>query len=194
MSAFSTRLRELRQKACLSQQGLSNIIGISKSSINMYERGEREPGLETVSAFADFFDVQTDYLLGKHNDQRSVKEGRKYNKIILKTVDEYRQRHGYEREQLEELLDWEGLYSSLENDLILGDEGILKIIQNSFEVLDSPEGSIPVSNLLEEKSTPDELQLTEGERGLIELFRQIPEEKQELALEMIRVALGGKKQ
>ena len=76
MSVFSTRLKELRNKSNLSQQELSKIIGVSKSSINMYERGEREPGLETIRAFADYFDVQTDYLLGKHDDKRSLKNGK----------------------------------------------------------------------------------------------------------------------
>lgn len=31
----------------------------------MYERGEREPGLDLLEAFADFFNVDLDYLLGK---------------------------------------------------------------------------------------------------------------------------------
>ena len=72
MSIFGIRLKELRNKSNLSQQELSNIIGISKSSINMYERGEREPGLETVGTLADYFNVQTDYLLGKTNDTMRV--------------------------------------------------------------------------------------------------------------------------
>lgn len=56
---------------------------------------------------------------------------------------------------------------------------------------------IQKSELIEDqknKPSPIELQLNEGEQKLIELFRQIPEEKKELALEMIRVALGGKKE
>ena len=31
----------------------------------MYERGEREPGLDMLEAIADFFNVDLDYLLGK---------------------------------------------------------------------------------------------------------------------------------
>ena len=31
----------------------------------MYERGEREPGLDTLEAIADFFNVDMDYLTGK---------------------------------------------------------------------------------------------------------------------------------
>jgi len=65
MPSFNQRLKELRLKKELSQQGLADKIGISKSSINMYERGEREPSLETLEAFADFFNVDMNYLLGK---------------------------------------------------------------------------------------------------------------------------------
>lgn len=37
--------------------------------------------------------------------------------------------------------------------------------------------------------SPDKLELTEGERMLLDLFNQIPEDKQQLAIEMIRAAL-----
>ena len=67
MSTFGTRLKELRNQANLSQQELSEIVGISKSSINMYERGEREPGIDTILAMAMHFGVSTDYLLGRRN-------------------------------------------------------------------------------------------------------------------------------
>ena len=65
MNPFAGRLRLLRREYGLSQQTLADKIGISKSSVNMYERGEREPGLETVAALADFFGADADYLLGK---------------------------------------------------------------------------------------------------------------------------------
>lgn len=42
----------------------------------------------------------------------------------------------------------------------------------------------------EEKSSPSEPQLTEGERTLLNLFRQVPKEQQEMVLQMIRAALG----
>jgi transcriptional regulator with XRE-family HTH domain len=40
------------------------------------------------------------------------------------------------------------------------------------------------------KVSPSEPSLTEGEQLLLDLFRQIPEDKQELVLGMIRAALG----
>ena len=39
------------------------------------------------------------------------------------------------------------------------------------------------------KNSPDKSQLTEGEELMLELFRQIPENKQQVVLEMIRLAL-----
>ena len=72
MSKFSERLRFLRNKSSISQQNLADIIGISKSSINMYERGEREPGLDTLEAIADYFNVDMDYLMGRQEIQRKI--------------------------------------------------------------------------------------------------------------------------
>lgn len=43
----------------------------------------------------------------------------------------------------------------------------------------------------DEKNVPfDKVELTEGEKSLLELFNRVPEDKQELVLQMIRVALG----
>ena len=42
----------------------------------------------------------------------------------------------------------------------------------------------------EEENPPEELSLSEGEKILVDLFRRVPEDKQELVLQMIRVALG----
>lgn len=44
----------------------------------------------------------------------------------------------------------------------------------------------------ENSSPPDKLKLTEGEEKLLELFRLIPEEQQQMVLDMIRVALNMK--
>ena len=42
------------------------------------------------------------------------------------------------------------------------------------------------------KNTPDEQTLTEGEKMLLDLFRQVPESQQDLVLQMISVALKTK--
>ena len=65
MSKFSERFKMLRASRKLSQQELADNLGTSKSSVNMYERGEREPGLEMLETIADYFNVDMDYLMGK---------------------------------------------------------------------------------------------------------------------------------
>lgn len=65
MPKFSDRLRFLRTSKGLSQADFAKQIKISKSSVNMYERGEREPNFKTLEQIADYFNVDMDYLLGK---------------------------------------------------------------------------------------------------------------------------------
>ena len=43
---------------------------------------------------------------------------------------------------------------------------------------------------VEKESSPSEPQLTEGEMTMLELFRLVPEDKQQLVLQMIRAALN----
>lgn len=77
MAKFNERLKLLRRESGLSQQDFAKQLGTSKSSINMYERGEREPSLETLEAIADYFNVDMDYLLGKseHRSKTAWLEG-----------------------------------------------------------------------------------------------------------------------
>lgn len=52
MAQFDKILRLLRGEKEMSQQELADALGISKSAINMYERGERQPNFETLEAIA----------------------------------------------------------------------------------------------------------------------------------------------
>ena len=63
----------------------------------------------------------------------------------------------------------------------------IEILANYFGILKS--------DLIEdkkEKSPTEEPKLSEGEKMLLDLFRQVPEDQQQLVLQMIRVALGTK--
>jgi transcriptional regulator with XRE-family HTH domain len=44
----------------------------------------------------------------------------------------------------------------------------------------------------EKKDSPSEPQLTEGEKMLLDLFNRVPEDQQQLVLQMIRAALGSR--
>ena len=62
------RIAKLRKKMELSQVELANHIGISRSSLSLYEIEKREPDGETLTRFANYFHVSTDYLLGRIDD------------------------------------------------------------------------------------------------------------------------------
>lgn len=65
MNTFSQRLKGLREKSDLSQSQLSSRLNIAKSTLAMYEIGQREPNFDTVIRIANFFDVSVDYLIGR---------------------------------------------------------------------------------------------------------------------------------
>ena len=58
-------IKELRLERDLSQQKLAEAIGISQKAIDYWERGVNEPKASYVARLADFFEVTSDYLLGR---------------------------------------------------------------------------------------------------------------------------------
>lgn len=62
---FSERARQLRKEAGLSQTQLAQKLGITQRKLSYLEAGQSEPDMETLCRMADFFDVTTDYLLGR---------------------------------------------------------------------------------------------------------------------------------
>lgn len=58
------RLKQLRTKRKMSQSELGKIIGVSPSTIGMYEQERRIPEVNTLKKLASFFNVSIDYLLG----------------------------------------------------------------------------------------------------------------------------------
>ena len=65
MGNFAQVFKNLRIKSGLTQQEMSEKLNISRSSIGMYENGEREPSFELLEVIADYFNVDMNYLLGK---------------------------------------------------------------------------------------------------------------------------------
>ena len=65
MDELSERLRRLRERNRLSRYRLSELCGISSDQIRRYELGKRKPGADALVAMADYFEVSTDYLLGR---------------------------------------------------------------------------------------------------------------------------------
>ena len=65
MGNFQNVFRQLRLSSNLTQNEMAEKIVISRSTIGMYETGAREPDFETLEKIADYFNVDTDFLLGR---------------------------------------------------------------------------------------------------------------------------------
>jgi len=62
------RLVQLRKSSGLSQYELAEKLNFSRGKYANYEQGTRQPDYETLDKLADFYNVTTDYLLGRSND------------------------------------------------------------------------------------------------------------------------------
>ena len=65
-------LKNLRIESGLKQKDLAKLLGIGQSTIVGYERGLHEATADILSRYATFFEVSTDYLLGREDDFGNV--------------------------------------------------------------------------------------------------------------------------
>ena len=62
---YFQRLRDLREDSDLRQQDIAELLQITQTVYSRYERGFQTIPLEHLIRLADFYDVSTDYLLGR---------------------------------------------------------------------------------------------------------------------------------
>ncbi|WP_324825115.1 helix-turn-helix transcriptional regulator [Sinanaerobacter sp. ZZT-01] len=62
---FIQRLIFLRKEHNLSQAQLGEIINLSKQGVNEIEKGRTTTRIDKLAIIADYFNVSTDYLLGR---------------------------------------------------------------------------------------------------------------------------------
>lgn len=66
------RIRELRQAKGWTQTQLGDRVGMAKTTISGYERGDHQVDPAMLCALCDLFDVSADYLLGRSDTPRPV--------------------------------------------------------------------------------------------------------------------------
>lgn len=64
------RIRDLRKQKKMSQSELAKIIGVTQTTITAWETGKAEPSSSAVANLADYFNVTTDYLLGRPEEKK----------------------------------------------------------------------------------------------------------------------------
>lgn len=71
---ISSRLRELRQQHGYTQQHMANLLNIKRPTYTRYETGTNEPDHETIVRLADIFAVSVDFLLGRGEEEKSIRK------------------------------------------------------------------------------------------------------------------------
>ena len=67
MNGIPTILKDLRKNRNLTQFQLSQALKIGQATIAGYENGSREPHINSLIAYANFFECSVDYLLGRED-------------------------------------------------------------------------------------------------------------------------------
>ncbi|MFT8556534.1 helix-turn-helix domain-containing protein [Liquorilactobacillus hordei] len=72
---LSQRLKELRQNKEYTQEYVGKIVHVSDKTVGAWERGIRQPSIESIQSLARLFNVTTDYLLGAESpkDDKDLK-------------------------------------------------------------------------------------------------------------------------
>lgn len=72
MPDFKDMLKYFRMRDGLSQSELAKKLGLSASTISMYEVGKREPDFETEEKIADFFNTDLVTLRGRDSETSNI--------------------------------------------------------------------------------------------------------------------------
>lgn len=65
---FAQRLIFLRKQGKVSQTSVAEAAGIGRTSVTMLEKGENSPSVDVLCSIADYFNVSTDYLVGRSDN------------------------------------------------------------------------------------------------------------------------------
>ena len=63
------RMRDLREDSDRTQKNIADPLNMHRSVYRRYESGERETPAWVVVKLADYYNVSTDYLLGRTDQQ-----------------------------------------------------------------------------------------------------------------------------
>ncbi len=69
MNNFSRVITLLRKERGLTQKQVAQDLGISQALLSHYEKGLRECGLEFLVRLCDYYNVSSDYILGRTADR-----------------------------------------------------------------------------------------------------------------------------
>ena len=125
MNKFGNILKTIRTQQDIRQSDLAKAIGVSPSTIGMYEQGRRDPDSDTVIKLAEYFNVTTDYLLGNSNIKNMKSKPKGVKIPVLGRV-----QAGVPIEAVTDIIDYEEITEELNR---TGDFFALQVNGNSME-------------------------------------------------------------
>lgn len=69
---FNEVLKGLRKESKMSQEEFAKIINVTQRTYSHYEKGDREPSIDTILKIADYYRIPTDVLLGRYQITRDT--------------------------------------------------------------------------------------------------------------------------
>ncbi len=67
---YFQRLRDLREDLDLNQTQIAELLQIKQTVYSRYERGFQTIPIEHLLVLADYYNVSTDYILGRTNNKK----------------------------------------------------------------------------------------------------------------------------
>ena len=202
VATVATRLQEAMHICHKRQTDLVNETGIAKGTISNYIKGKYEPKSPALLKLARALNVSEKWLDGYDVPMERKTIGKIVSKTIGKNIKILLEKAGMTQTEFADLL---GVNETVVLDIESGNHipnkdmifRICDILKTTPDFLDGT-----ITELLEDGDTDAEYRylrqqhphmptnLTEGEQILLDLFRRVPEDQQQLVIQMIRAALG----
>ncbi len=87
---FSDKLRTLIEDRNFTQKRVALDLNIAPSTMGGYVQGSSEPDFATLVRIAEYFNVSTDYLLGKPSDKTTDADEEELLRIYRSMKEDYR--------------------------------------------------------------------------------------------------------
>lgn len=172
---FSENLKRLMNEKGVSRRDIADILKISYFTVSDWVNGRKYPRMDKVEMLANYFGVLKSDL---------IEDATIPSDISLK-IKELRLSRGMTLEQVGDIV---GVGKSTVRKWETGEIADMK--QGKIALLAKALSTTPayLMGWFEEESYK-ETTLNEGERQLLELFRKVPENQQQMVLQMISAAL-----
>jgi repressor LexA len=128
MSTLGSRIKELRLERKMTGDELGRVLGISKSTISLYEHDKSTPDDAIKKKICSYFDVSFDWLMGITTSRTTIYSKRTGRGVPIPVLG--RVVAGIPLEAVEEILDYEEITPEL---AATGDFFALKIRGHSME-------------------------------------------------------------